>query len=51
MSNHGGATDQQGHAVFPRRLTGRCRFLKLFFRHAPRTFVILSAMTGFESRC
>ncbi|MCO3735426.1 dihydropyrimidinase [Pseudomonas aeruginosa] len=40
MSNHGGATDQQGHAVFPRRLTGRCRFLKLFFRHAPRTFVI-----------
>ena len=31
VSNHGGATDQQGHAVFPRRLTGRCRFLKLFF--------------------
>ncbi|MDV6811552.1 dihydropyrimidinase, partial [Pseudomonas aeruginosa] len=22
-----------------------------FFRHAPRTFVILSALTGFESRC
>ncbi|HBP5696442.1 TPA: dihydropyrimidinase [Pseudomonas aeruginosa] len=51
MSNHGGATDQQGHAVFPRRQTGRCRFLKLFFRHAPRASVILSAMTGFESRC
>jgi len=29
VGDHGGATDQQRHAVFPRRLTGLCRFLKL----------------------